>query len=332
MKQHLETSPSSLDIPEYHVKKNSANLSMGKIVVTYLNLDAFQGQLIDASKSLHTSATQDASLLLRAGLPQGTVASSLARVLLKNRKIPNFDVGRDLEKAAGFTRVAKVQTQHANSFLSYAQEHWFSHTMFLFESGDQRLLGLLARLIDGDLRVVELPWTLEDARTFSPHFLDSISVHQTLLYYVVEGLRKQGKEGVYGMKKLLMRFLYGFHNSEGLIDAIAEDNLAAIELMLDNTSSKTLPIHPTLLHIASIWGNFEIVRTLLKHGADVKAADLYFGNVMLTAAVSSIGKQVIPLLLERGAEEIPIDESYSDEVKEVLQNSYYLHRRTLPFR
>lgn len=82
--------------------------------------------------------------------------------------------------------------------------------------------------------------------------------------------------------------------------------------------------------MALICGNFEIVSTLLEHGADVNAIDAHYCSVMKRAALSSIGKQVIPVLLERGAEKLRIyQDLYSDEVKEVLQNSYDLHRKKI---
>lgn len=237
VKQHLETSPGNLDIPEYHISLREANHSMGKIIVTYLNLDVLQGQLTEPRKSPQTSTTQDASLLIGAGLPHSTIVSSLARKLLKNRRIPGYDVGRDLEKAAGFTREPKVRPQHANSFLSYAREHWLSHTEFLgrkslIKRENWRYYELWARLVDGDVRTVELPWTSEDARTMSPHFLEFISHHSSLIFRVYEKSRTQGEEGVYGIEKFLKRFLYGGDGEykPDFLDAVIEDNLAALGL------------------------------------------------------------------------------------------------------
>ena len=323
VKQHLEARPENLDIPEYHVKVDSADLSMSKIIITYLNLDVFQGQL---SKSRHTSASPDATLLLRAGLPQGTLASNLARVLLKNRKIPNYDVGRDLEKVAGFTKKLEVPPQRANSFLSYAREHWLSHIRFYGCYYDRRMRGLLARVICGDIQVLELPWTSEDARTVSSHFLDSISRRSALTFCVSERLREQGKEGVHGMKQLLRRYSYGGILSvpKNLLDVMVEGRMADLQLLFDaNPPNYGTFVDGTLLHIALMCGNVEIVEMLLDYGAKPNATGYYDLTIIEIAALSSIGEQVIPLLLGRGTDEIPIHELYSDELKEVL----HLHRR-----
>lgn len=349
VKQHLETRPGNLDIPEYHIEPFSASLSMGQIIVTYLNLDVLQDQLTDASKSPQTSATQDASFLLRAGLPHSTLPSSLARKLLKSRKMTGYDVGRDLEKVAGFTRNSKVQAQHANSFLSYAQEQWLSHCQALPFSDDQKLFRLLARLIDGDIRTVELPWTSEDARAMNPHFLDSISHHPTLVLFVYEKLWKQGNEGVYGMRKLfdalsigvdgdqyygqnLMDAVANNHAREytqNLMDAVAEDSVNAFQLFLDTKFPNVYiasEMLDTALHIAVMRGEFGIVKTLLDHGADVDTLNVRYRYLMETAA-RLLTEQGIPLLVERAAEAFLSDDLYSSEMKSLLRNSYNRHRK-----
>ena len=350
VKQHLETRPGNLDIPEYHIEPFSASLSMGQIIVTYLNLDVLQGQLTNASKSPSTSATQDASFLLRASLPHSTRSSSLARKLLKNRKMTGYDVGRDLEKVAGFTRNSKVQPQHANSFLSYAQEQWLFHCQAISFSNDWKWFRLLARLIDGDIRTVELPWTSEDARAMSPHFLDCISHHPTLVLFVYEKLWNQGNEGVYGMRKLFDALSIGVDGdqyygenlmdrvannharefTQNLMDAVANNSVNAFRLLLDTKSADVNNIAgkvlDTALHIAAMRGEFGIVKMLLDHGADVDTLNVRYRYMMETAARFS-SEQGNPLLVEGTAEAFLSDDLYSSEMKHLLRISYNRHRK-----
>ena len=50
------------------------------------------------------------------------------------------------------------------------------------------------------------------------------------------------------------------------------------------------------------------------------------------AAFCSIGSLAVPNLLEKGAHEIPIKESYPKGVKQLLQDSYEHHKKKLAER
>ena len=325
VKRHLENSPNPLDIPEYHVRPTIADTLLGRIIVTYLNLDVLQKRVVNAINALQSSATtHNASTILRAGLPHGNFVSTLAQRLLKNRKIAGYDVGRDMERVAGFTREPSVHSQQANSFLSYAQKHWLSHTQFFVNGRPSESYTLWARLIDGDVPTLELPYTPEDVRSFSPQFMIYLvhCMHPALIFCVFENVRKQGQEGIYGLKWLLKTFHTWDSPADTLIDAIIDQNIAQLQLLLIEQTVRipqVVGLFGTMLHVALLCGNLEIVEILLRHGANVKATGGPYGSVMRTAAVSSFSEQVIPLLLKAGAHDIPLDDSYSDDVERILQ-------------
>ena len=328
VKRHLETSPNALDIPVYHIESIFADILLGRIIVTYLNLDVLQKSIANVTNASQESATQDISVVLRAGLPHGKLASSLARRYLKNRKIPGYDVRHDIEKVNGFTREPRVHPQQANSFLSYAQEHWLSHTQFFVNGRPSDSYTLWARLIDGNIPTLELPYTPDDVRTFSPQLIIYLGhcIHPALIFCIFEKVRKQGEEGIHGLRRLLKTFAsWGYRRAPKLIDAIIDQDVAQLQLLLDKQTlgiNETTWLFGTMLHIALLCGNLEIVEILLRHGADVKATGGPYGSVMRTAAVSSFSEQVIPLLLKAGAQDIPTDESYRDDVKRILRYAF----------
>lgn len=71
-----------------------------------------------------------------------------------------------------------------------------------------------------------------------------------------------------------------------------------------NTKYNTLG---SVLNLALVGENLAIVEMLLDHRANANATGSLYGSAMKTAARCLVGEQAIPLLLERGAEEIPID-------------------------
>ena len=222
VKQYLETSPKKLDIREYHVVPETANLGLGEILVTYLNLDVPQEQLTKFSKASEDLDSQDTSLFIKAGtsLPV-VVGTSLARKFLKYRKTPHFDIGRELEKVAGFTRDQKLQPLQINSLLSYAQDYWLSHTagfdpleafsrivartyyqLFL---NAHKTYNLWRNLVEGGTQTVKLPWTSDDAHNLSAKFLDLVakSNNSALTNYALKELWRRGEQGIRGVQQLL---------------------------------------------------------------------------------------------------------------------------------
>jgi ankyrin len=130
-------------------------------------------------------------------------------------------------------------------------------------------------------------------------YYGNVEIVRLLLYH---GADVEAAWGDYG-EKPLHRVSYGKHRSQ-------EDGVRVAQLLLDrgadvNTRRKD---HQTPLHVASYIGNVEIVRLLLKHGADLEAAWGDYGEKPLhLVSYSKYGSQedglrVAQLLLERGAD------------------------------
>lgn len=247
VKQHLETSPTRLDIPEYHVIPGAANLALGKIVITYLNLDVLQEHLTNNEEDSKASTAQHKSFLLRTSFPLTTISSSsLARKILKNRKTPTFDVGRELEKVAGFRRGSEAHPRRAYSLISYAREHWLSHTEPFELFGRSNIYSLWVRLVSGGIRTVELPWTSEDVNDLSDQFLDSVARSGNLSLVRYASRRLNAQEGGVRMESFLeflsAQLQFGpkkpLTYSNALCTAVENKNLAVIRMLLDETPGR----------------------------------------------------------------------------------------------
>ena len=349
VKQHLETFPDEVDVSEYHIVPKTANLVLGEIVVTYLNLDVLQQQLTNYSKASELLSTQDTSRLIRTSLVLPTITSTtLARKLLKNRKTPQFDVGRELEKVGGFRRESKERPLHAHSLLSYAQDHWLSH-VGSFDFGASIVWDLFVGLVQGDSKTVNRAWTSEDALSLSSKFRDSViqSGNKALFYYVVYTIAERGEMDretrqwlmmLNPIEHLLTRFIIEKRlkiDPLALLRAVRTGNASSVQQLLDNGPTDIEDRREILGSLLSeaLWdGNLTSFNMLLAHGADVNAEGFWYSSVVEAAAFSSIGSITVPNLLANGAHEIPIKESYPKGVKQLLQDSYELHKRKLAER
>ena len=343
VKQYLETTPVRNDISEYHIATEGANVLMGEIVVTYLNLDVLQNMPTKVSDLPKMPITNEASVLIRASLPSQNFATSLARKLLKNRKTPGHDVGRDLERVACFKREQQMQPLEARSFFSYAQEHWLSHTeSFRDTSMDVKkstCYDLWTQLIKGHVPTVDLPWTSEDALALNPGFLGAVvrSHHPALVKYACSQLVSRKKTFLEIQKFVNSLPPYELTYKERaprsyydivLFEAVSANDEDLVQLLLDKTpadANSHIIKNSSLLNMALRSGNLDIVKKLISHGADVNAREA--GNIspLETAARSLFGVKAILLLLESGAARIPLPELFFYGIGRVLQEGYDLH-------
>ena len=332
VKQHLETFPDDADISEYHINPDSANSVLGEIIVTYLNLDVLQQQLTKSSKASEILSTQATSHLITTSLSlPATTGTTLARKLLKNRT-PQFDIGRELEKAAGLTREPKVRPLQANSLLSYAQEHWLSH-VGLFDITGSIVWGLFVRLVDGDNQIVKKAWTSEDALSMSPKFRVLVlqSCNEALLSYAREIHLKKSRLNPIALTRFINERRIKI-DPLALITAVRKGNASSMQRLLDNGPTDIEDrgeILGILLSVVLWDGNRTSFEMLLAHGANVNAKGFMCSSVMEAAAFSSIGSLAVRMLLVYEAHEIPIKKSYPKGVKQLLQDSYELHKRKL---
>ncbi len=340
VKQYLETRPGISDVREYHVNFHDADLLYGRVLVTYLNLDVLQKQVTHVKTHSVKSATQDVSLILKASVPSTAIANQLARRLLKDRRSPEYDLGRDLEKVASAAREQEIDSQPENSLFSYAQKHWLSHTDSFETLRNSSSYGLWVRLVEGRIQTVNLPWTSQDAQSLNAGFLNSVaqSSNWALIEYSLRKLIRQGTGGVKGVQTLLELLPSTECRSvekqvtftQTVRYAVDENSVAIVRLLLmrlpaeANTRDRMFGI---VLHTALLRGNLDIVKMLLDQCADLNARGALHGSVMETAASSPIHEQALPLLLAAGAKRIPIDEVKSEEAKKRLQQSYLLDER-----
>lgn len=338
VKQYLETNREKEDIPEYYTIPEIADVKLGEIVVTYLNLDVLQRQLSNDSKVPTNSSIHDASLLFGEGLSLSAGASSsLARKFLKSRKTPQFDIGRELERAVGFIRASRNPPLEVNSLLSYAREHWLSHTNS-FNIEKFTIWKLFTRLVQGDSKTANTPWSSEGAHTLNTTFLASVaqSSNAALKDYTLYQIMGQGKEGVSRMEEFLLHlFLQDTPSHDGpdsylaaLRYAVKQGSTASVRWLLWILPAELIATHG--LHHRSIYQAFlrddlEVIKILLTDIKRVSAA-ASTSSVMETAASCSF-QQIIPFLLAKGENPIPIKESYNEKVKGVLQLSYDFHKK-----
>ena len=317
VRQHLEASPDILDVSEYHIKPDTADKVLGDIVVTYLNLDILQKQVTRYSKTSTALSPDYTSTVLRANLPLPAVSSSsLARRFLKNRKTPQFDVRRELEKAAGFTRESKMQPSSIGSFFSYAQEHWISHTRS-FENSNitgTDIYTLWERMLEGEVPTVNLPWSSQGIRHLSKDFLDFVaqSSNITLLMYAIRESRKMSPDDPLQARRFLKRVrsqnsaiyktCYSSYEAVGI--AVLSNNTAVVRLVCDRMDVKFHgaedPIYLALLELALDNQNLDIFKILLDRTADfLDIFDMEY-HLFDMADRSSLYEQAFSLLLARG--------------------------------
>ena len=124
VKQFLTFPPSSspleLDILGYGVGRREAHSTFGEILVTYLNPDVLNKQIIKVSGPSLVPVKHVPSHVLGVTLADTVKASQLARKLLKNRKTPAHGIGRSLEKVRDLTNASTLEPYPLDSLLSYA--------------------------------------------------------------------------------------------------------------------------------------------------------------------------------------------------------------------
>ena len=343
VKQHLETKPIRDDISEYHIATKKARLLMGEIVVTYLNLfDVRDKMCTKASDLPQRPVTNEASVLLRASLPPQNFATNLARKLLKSRKTPGHDMGHDLERVACFKGEQQMQPLEAHSFLSYAQEHWLFHTelfrFFRFEGNG--CYSLWKDLINGVVPTIELPWTRKDASALNSSFLYRVaqSQHAALTEYACHSLVREKKPFLEIQKfvnslppydLVYKERVSGSYYDEVLFEAVLENNKDLVHLLLDKTSADVnlrVRGYSSMLNHALKFRSFEIVKELIRHGADVNAKEVTGESPLeLAAGRSPDARETVLLLLASGTVKIHTLEHYSDVKNWVLGESYDIY-------
>ena len=112
------------------------------------------------------------------------------------------------------------------------------------------------------------------------------------------------------------------HGWTALHQASSQNQLEALQLLLEvgsDTEVAQADSRLTALHIAAISGDTDIVRTLLKHGADLNKIDVH-GWTALHHAVAKSHYLLVQLILEQDADAIRAAEGHTSLLVLCLKN------------
>lgn len=289
VKDYLFSEPTNMMYDE-NMKK--ADLYMGDIIVTYLNLEWFDRQLAKAKSTMLPRSRSNSSEMLEGSRPRYHIANRFeARLPKSNRRFTFRSIWGGSEaseptirensrpethsrlKAIPENEVGfKERTRRAHPFLSYAQDYWLFHTKF-FKPARVRGYDLWQDLIDGEVETIELPWQDYDNGCIKWIIQNE---HWAL---IDRSLLKFTKEpSHHTAAKLLLEFL-----EKKATDINDQDiNLEAA------------------LYVASYLGNKAVVLLLLGKGADTNAVSGRYGTA-LTAASRRGHEEIARLLSDNGA-------------------------------
>ena len=290
VKLHLLSTPTDLDVRDYHIDLSRADTNLGSIAVTYLNLDLLSNQLTKTSGPSQPYAANVPSVVVKSALSKHEVVNRMALAILRGRKTPGNDSGPDLQKNANILREKNIESQEAFSFLPYCEEHWLYHSKNIHESEHDGVYALWNRLVDGTVRTIEMPWSLEKQGDLKPNIgWLTKNRHAALIRRAIQQLwYRPTKLGLYD-------------------DSAALGQLEQLLSLLPNEDAcrsihwESSPRMNSMLQEAASDGYEAVVRLLLQEGVDVNAHNDIHGNA-LHAAVSGNYKTIAELLIEKGAD------------------------------
>ena len=285
-KAHLLTEPTELDVRHYHINMSQADINLGKIAVTYLNLDVLANQLSKTSGPSEIYADKIPSFVVRSALPKREVVNKMASAILRGRKMPGKDSSHDFGKNANLLGEKNTQTQEVFPFLLYCQEYWLYHSKNFHGSELDRLEKLWIRLVDGLVNTVELPWAPEHLIDVGERFIGWVmkNRHDFLAARAIEILWQRSTMGHLEEFLSLLSEMYAFRSLD----------LDRIDL------STTLSIRH-ILQVAASRGYEMVVRLVLDMGVDINARSEVYGNA-LHAAISRGKQKIAALLIQNGAD------------------------------
>ena len=286
VKRHLLSKPTDLDVRDYHIDPFQADINLGRVAVTYLNLDVLGNQLSKTNGPVQMYAANVPSLVVRSALPKHDVVNKMALAILRGRKMHKKDSGLNIERSANLVSGKNTQMQQIFSFLPYCQEYWLYHSKN-FHSGLDRVQWLWNRLVYGKVHTVELPWAPEHLADLGEQFVFWITKnrHDALTKRAIDELwYKRSYNSAFSDMEQLEHFL-------SLLPY--EDSFRSLHLK---------PKYPrdSLLQEAAYCGYEMVVRLALQEGADINAGHEEYSNA-LHAAVWNGNIMIAELLIKRGA-------------------------------
>ena len=334
VKAHLLTEPTDLDVWQYHVNMCQADINLGKIAVTYLNLDVFANQLSKTCGPSEIYADKVPSFVVTSALPKSEVVNKMALAMLRGRKMPGKDSGLNVGINANLLGENNTQTREVFPFLLYCQEFWLYHSKNFHNPklhGIQQYK-LWYRLVDGLVKTVEPPWAPEHLIDVGERFIGwvmknhhyslavrTIKILWHLLCITRDRILMEGPMGQ--VEELLSLFsnayAYRIHSPDlhitivsgqlpngGVLQVAASlgyESVVRLALDAGIDINAWNSISETALHAAISSGKQTTAELLIEKGADVNCKSGKYGSALQAAAATRDMDPIVELLLEKGA-------------------------------
>ena len=316
VKQHLLSEPIESDIRKYHINMDEADLYLGDIIVTYLNFGIFDRELTKTNTTINY--TMNSTMLpevvnypsaILSSLPRSNLANRLALRFLKSKRDRGLDIPIQYQTAAKTVYEPKDQAQRDHSFLMYAQEYWLFHTK-MFKPARAAGYDLWQRLINNEVKIIELPWAPEKWHQFGDEYMKWIieNKHWALINQSLDTFSENesspDKEAILLLEFLEKRIEMNFQNinlTAALIVATYLNNEVVVLLLVRNGADVNAGggYYGNSLQAASVFAHEGIAKLLLENGADVNALGGYYGNALQAASIRG-HERIARLLLENG--------------------------------
>ena len=319
-KAHLLTGPTDLDVRHYHINMSQADINLGKIAVTYLNLDVLANQLSKTSGPSEIYADKVPSFVVRSALPKREIVNKMALAILRGRKMPGKDSSLDFGKNANLLGEKNTQTQEVFPFLLYCQDYWLYHSKNFHDSELDRVEKLWNRLVDGLVNTVEPPWAPERLIDGGEHFIGWVmeNRHDSLTVRAIQILWQRSHTGQLEELLRLLPNVYAFRSLD--FDRIEKPTTFRSRYLLQEAAScghemvvrfflnmgvdinTRSEVYGNALHAAISNGNRKIAELLIKKGADVNCEGGKYGSALQAGAATHYMDPIVELLLEKGAD------------------------------
>ena len=311
--QYLRSNLISKTLNQYFINLDQADADAGATCVTYLNLPAFNKQLVRRPK-VDFNATAVTSTVVKTSLPAGKSANWLALRLLRRQDKSGKSVQRLLEETAGDDELSRrnaILEQHV--FFPYARNFWLEHARHRIMSKSGKFSRLFNNLLD-DSRwrgtLSGIPWTFEDWENRSPNVIEWIAEnnHTLLAELLIDSERDLT------LDKL-----------QTLIEAAARRGHAElVEVCLGSQNMSQMVLHSALGSAAS-WGHLTVVERLLQEKVDVTAA----GALQLAAEYGHLA--IVERLLKEKSDvtapralRLAVENGHLSIVERILQEKAYV--------
>jgi hypothetical protein len=285
-------------VKEYKMDLASADSDLGIICVAYLNSERHISQLVEQKPQLIAS-----SATLRKAVPSSNLAGKLAIRLLSSKKDITHNMRPSLEAAGALSSSTSSHDQSYNQFLPYAQENWLYHTTQLFPTTHPRTWRLWKRLVTGETRMVQLPWSPEDCIEFSPVFIDFVleTYHWNLVFMFIGRAHNSALinlKPIYDILKVQAEV-------QEQCPAMSEEIQQLVQILepcmdLEHVHHEDLEDSPAL-YAAAYMGLLECIQWLLENGAEVNHQGGKYGTALQAACIGG-HEVIVKLLLKNGAE------------------------------